>query len=79
MTVKPVNITKVFLLPITSDKNAHKKFPKTIPNKNEDPSKATYDYDRSHSTLSIDIRIDMNKNSKPSQNSSIPIIANVLP
>lgn len=32
---------KVNFLPILSDKNAHKKFPKTIPVKNEDPSKAT--------------------------------------
>lgn len=40
-TDKPLNIIRETLLPMTSAIQAHRKFPVTTPNKNEEPNEAT--------------------------------------
>ncbi|CAD8065746.1 unnamed protein product [Paramecium sonneborni] len=73
-----VENAKVVFLPILSTRKAHNKFPKTIPNKYDEPMLAISDQFKSHSDFRIDIIIDINVYNIPLQNSTRPTIDKTL-
>jgi len=65
----------VLFLPNLSATKAHRKFPANIPNKKDEPKEEISFLVRFHSYYYTVIRIDINVNNIPSQNSTNPVVA----